>query len=50
MDDSDKPKMFRTLRGFLDGQEADGPNYFYTSRGREWDIVPARSASKGNSR
>ena len=31
MDDSEKPKMFRTLRGFLDGQEADGPNYFYFS-------------------
>ena len=28
VDDSDKPKMFRTLRGFLDGQEPDGPNYF----------------------
>jgi hypothetical protein len=28
MDDTDKPQMFRTLRGFLDGHEPDGPNYF----------------------
>ncbi len=28
MDGSDQPGMFRTLRGFLDGQEPDGPNYF----------------------
>lgn len=28
MDDSDKPKMFRTLRGFLNGEEPDEANYF----------------------
>jgi hypothetical protein len=28
MTDSDKPKMFRTLRGFLSGEEPDEPNYF----------------------
>lgn len=28
VDDSDQPRMFRTLRGFLDGQEPDEPNYF----------------------
>ena len=28
MDGSDQPKMFRTLRGFLDEHEPDGPNYF----------------------
>lgn len=28
MADSDEPKMFRTLRGFLNGQEPDEENYF----------------------
>src|SRR4051794_30653527 len=28
MDDADKPKMFRTLRGFLNGEEPDEANYF----------------------
>jgi hypothetical protein len=28
MEDSDKPKMFRTLRGFLNGEEPDEANYF----------------------
>jgi hypothetical protein len=28
MDGSDKLQSFRTLRGFLDGREPDGPNYF----------------------
>jgi Domain of unknown function (DUF4279) len=28
MNDSDKPKMFRTLRGFLNGEEPDEANYF----------------------
>ncbi len=27
-EDADKPKMFRTLRGFLDGEEPDEANYF----------------------
>ncbi len=27
-DDADKPKMFRTLRGFLNGEEPDEANYF----------------------
>lgn len=27
MADSDQPKRFRTLMGFLDGAEPDGPNY-----------------------
>lgn len=29
MDDPDQPRMFRTLRGFLDGQEPDEPTYFH---------------------
>ena len=29
MVDSDEPKKFRTLRGFLDGQEPDEANYFH---------------------
>lgn len=28
MDDANPPKMFRTLRGFLNGEEPDEPNYF----------------------
>lgn len=28
MADSNKPKMFRTLRGFLNGEEPDEANYF----------------------
>src|SRR5262245_61417694 len=28
MGDSDQPKMFRTLRGFLNGEEPDEANYF----------------------
>ena len=28
MADSDQPKMFRTLRGFLNGEEPDEANYF----------------------
>ena len=28
MTDSDQPKMFRTLRGFLHGEEPDEANYF----------------------
>ena len=28
MDDSDQPETFRTLRGFLEGHEPAGPNYF----------------------
>ncbi len=28
MNDSDKPQMFRTLRGFLNGDEPDEPNHF----------------------
>src|SRR5262245_48973549 len=28
MTDSDEPKMFRTLRGFLNGEEPDEANYF----------------------
>jgi hypothetical protein len=28
MADSDEPKMFRTLKGFLNGEEAEGANYF----------------------
>jgi hypothetical protein len=28
MSDSDQPKMFRTLRGFLNGEEPDEKNYF----------------------
>ncbi len=28
MDDADTPKMFRTLRGFLNGEEPDEANYF----------------------
>jgi Domain of unknown function (DUF4279) len=28
MDDTDPPKMFRTLRGFLNGEEHDEANYF----------------------
>lgn len=31
MESSDKPEMFRTLRGFLDEHEPDGPNYFQFS-------------------
>jgi hypothetical protein len=27
VDDPEQPKKFRTLRGFLDGDEPDGPNY-----------------------
>jgi hypothetical protein len=27
-DDPDKPKMFRTLRGFLNGKEPNEANYF----------------------
>jgi Domain of unknown function (DUF4279) len=27
-EDADKPKMFRTLRGFLNGEEPDEANYF----------------------
>jgi hypothetical protein len=28
MSDGDDPKMFRTLRGFLNGEEPDEANYF----------------------
>lgn len=28
MDEANDPKVFRTLRGFLDGQEPDEPTYF----------------------
>jgi len=28
MDDADTPKMFRTLRGFLNGEEPEEANYF----------------------
>mgnify|MGYP000910479295 CR=1 FL=1 len=31
MTDSSEPKMFRTLRGFLDGDEPDEENYFHFS-------------------
>src|SRR5262249_45097327 len=29
MSESDNPKMFRTLRGFLNGEEPDEANYFH---------------------
>lgn len=31
MPDFEQPKSFRTLRGFLSGEEPDGPNYFHFS-------------------
>jgi len=31
MTDPSEPKMFRTLRGFLDGEEPDEANYFHFS-------------------
>jgi hypothetical protein len=31
MEESDDPKMFRTLRGFLEGQESDESPYFHFS-------------------
>lgn len=31
MADSDEPKAFRTLRGFLEGEEPDEANHFYFS-------------------
>jgi hypothetical protein len=33
MTDSDEPKIFRTLRGFLNGEEPDEGNYFCFSAG-----------------
>jgi hypothetical protein len=31
MSDGDEPQVFRTLRGFLDGEESDEANYFHFS-------------------
>ena len=48
MEDSDKPKMFRTLRGFLNGEEPDEANYFrYSATLRIYgDDVPFEEISR----
>ena len=64
MDESDKPKMFRTIRGFLDGHEPDGPNYFkysvtlrvhgdevpFEEISQTLGVAPTRSHRKGERR
>src|SRR5262245_32291623 len=48
MDDTDKPKMFRTLRGFLNGEEPDEADYshFCASLRIHGDGVPFEEISE----